>query len=603
MSPQSNISRKPEKSPERAKSSWRRSSTTTRILENVELLIALHESQENEGQGELAKLIQDFDSWKKQSHELIEETNSLVADVEKQTSQQLTEQLDAKAGDIVQTLESKIGERFDRLDRRICEIAETVNHQQANHQALNPLTENDAHDIAELLSQQGVELEARFDLFTEHFDEQTDRVLESVKASEGNPSAGPSNAQLATTLADLSQRIEKISEFFEIQESLREIGDSVPDAALVSKLVHQQQCNLAENIDLLTRHVDEKSLELTQSIQAQMEQQLEQRFEQLNDHVAKITSALAGQQVLLESGNASSGDSDSPVVEQVNQRIEMLTGSLNSRINDLFGDLGIRISQISESIARQGISLEAPVVAERKDDTVSHWLQQKTAMLSKYGIDPDYRPVMETPATEEAKPETQMEEVTENLESLHDSIDNISAADAEAIENLKEELTSKLRDAEVEFSINRAKLSQLKAELDGKQVELERKAAALEEKFGGLNSPAKTSGFLDRLAAPSLPSQTGRAGQLSSQQRSNQDSQTVSLATRIRQLNISDFFSIDVKEIATAIVGFAGHLVSHNCLRVAPTLRKYRRFSATKRQRHGRRRVIVHSGRTKSISA
>ena len=74
----------------------------------------------------------------------------------------------------------------------------------------------------------------------------------------------------------------------------------------------------------------------------------------------------------------------------------------------------------------------------------------------------------------------------------------MSAADAEAIENLKEELTSKLRDAEVEFSINRAKLSQLKAELDDRQVELERRTAALEEKYGDSGS-GKKPGFLDRL--------------------------------------------------------------------------------------------------------
>ena len=86
-------------------------------------------------------------------------------------------------------------------------------------------------------------------------------------------------------------------------------------------------------------------------------------------------------------------------------------------------------------------------------------------MLEKYGIDPEHRPAMELPGSnsDSTQPIDLDNEASENLEEMHSSIESVSSEDASAIEKLKEELTSKLREAEVEISINRAKLSQQKA--------------------------------------------------------------------------------------------------------------------------------------------
>ncbi len=86
------------------------------------------------------------------------------------------------------------------------------------------------------------------------------------------------------------------------------------------------------------------------------------------------------------------------------------------------------------------------------------------------------------------------------LEALHDSIAQLDKIDSIEIEALKEQLTSKLRDAEVELSINRAKLSQQWAALEQKQCEMTQREAALKSKYGNLTEATKKAGLLDRLS-------------------------------------------------------------------------------------------------------
>ena len=62
-------------------------------------------------------------------------------------------------------------------------------------------------------------------------------------------------------------------------------------------------------------------------------------------------------------------------------------------------------------------------------------------------------------------------------------------AEPTTVDGLKEQLTAKLREAEIEMSINRAKLSQQRASLEQMQADLERREADLEAKL----AQAKTS--------------------------------------------------------------------------------------------------------------
>lgn len=450
MSTQTNKKRPAEKPIDNAKPALQKTSRTTRILENVELLVSLCQRQAADSQ----------------KGEVTESFNKIE------------QQLDVKSTDIIQAVEELLDQRLNSLDQRVTNLAASVG--QWND---SPEDRASEHDYSGLLQKQRQDLEASIGRFADHLDEKTDRILENVRSySEIENRANP---ELDDTLSKFGDELNQIRTLLKN-----------PSPTEGSPLASQQLADQLENA----------IKELSETLQVQLEDQFERRFEKLNATVEKITAVIAGQQALLESGNqlgVGSGEPDAALLDQIEQKIEGVFLCFNTRIDDLFGSLGDRISQLSENIARQDTGTESSVVEEQEEDSASHWHRQKTAMLSKYGIDPDYRPVIDSPSEpvqqEESEPSVdELEEATENLESLHNSIENMSAADAEAIENLKEELTSKLRDAEVEFSINRAKLSQLKAELDDRQVELERRAAALEEKYGDSDSEIK-SGFLDRL--------------------------------------------------------------------------------------------------------
>ena len=78
----------------------------------------------------------------------------------------------------------------------------------------------------------------------------------------------------------------------------------------------------------------------------------------------------------------------------------------------------------------------------------------------------------------------------DNAEQTEQS-DSIPEADAAVIEELKEQLNAKLREAEVELSISRAKIAQQRAELDEEHVELDRRAKMIEEKFAAVAQAPK----------------------------------------------------------------------------------------------------------------
>lgn len=136
------------------------------------------------------------------------------------------------------------------------------------------------------------------------------------------------------------------------------------------------------------------------------------------------------------------------------------------------------------------------------------WESQKRKMLAEFGMldgdfdeqetDQAFHP--ETESIEETRTETESIIVEKSgLDTIYDSIAKLEsvAIDSEIIEQLKNELTGKLREAEVELSINRAKLSQEWANLDQMKSELSQREAALSSKYRQTKGNEKT-GLLDR---------------------------------------------------------------------------------------------------------
>jgi hypothetical protein len=268
---------------------------------------------------------------------------------------------------------------------------------------------------------------------------------------------------------------------------------------LLATLEDQGESNAVSVSQLL----DEKTAEFAKSL----ESQIEKRFEKLESQIEKFgEKSIAAQNETVEflceftqaSPETAVQQSEHQrelankldlVAERFSEKTDTIAGILKSQIEQMIEDLDSRFTDHSQSIGDQPEArFESQDLAPTTDETASHWHQQKEAMLSKYGIDPDYRPLMEL--QESLEPE-----VADVEHETAEQTDSIPEADAVVIEELKERLNAKLREAEVELSISRAKIAQQKAELDVEQVELDRRAKMIEEKFAAVEQAPKRMGL------------------------------------------------------------------------------------------------------------
>ena len=181
------------------------------------------------------------------------------------------------------------------------------------------------------------------------------------------------------------------------------------------------------------------------------------------------------------------------VTEQITEKTEFIIGSFETRFENVLQDMGEKFSKlIDQTEPTEQDSAE-------EEDGTSHWEKQKEAMLSKYGIDSEYR------ETDEPIPSTTTKATSPTKASKKSTTQLVSPTSAKQedfadIDALKAELNEKLREAEIELSIGRAKISQQQAEIASRQVELERRSEALESKLAACSDgSARKTGFLDRL--------------------------------------------------------------------------------------------------------
>lgn len=273
----------------------------------------------------------------------------------------------------------------------------------------------------------------------------------------------------------------------------------------------------------------ERLVGLVESKLQDVETKLSGTVEAIDGRIEKITCAIEGQQGILESTTV--GGLGDDVVEQLRAQFELAERNstlaieaVDEKLTSLLGKLD-RVTLTEPGLVvhtdEDDEDIEDDLFEQSSAEGVTpadHWHRQKEAMLSKYGIDPNYRPVMELPkADPKADVGDDMDEA--ELATLHNSLatPTVSPEDSRAIESLKEEWTNKVREAEIEVSINRAKLSQLEAELEERQVELDRRAKALEQKYGGyaIQTAAPTSkpSFLERLKLHLGGRKTGGRGE------------------------------------------------------------------------------------------
>ena len=239
-------------------------------------------------------------------------------------------------------------------------------------------------------------------------------------------------------------------------------------------------------------------------------------------HADRVAATLANVEKLLsEANNTSSSDTPdwSKVLEeslrknqnQLSSQLKQFTQSFEKQLNEM--QQAISECLDSESVAR----INAKTTEQSNNDTTaedsekpeSDWERQKREMLAEYGDstpaakdatkNPKADAELEADATKDDEKSDDADELTSLQESLHDSIESLDEVQAEEIEELRAQLTEKLREAEVELSINRAKLDQRKAELERQQLELERREKSLADKYSNVNGTPQRMGVLDRL--------------------------------------------------------------------------------------------------------
>lgn len=451
-------------------------SQTSRILESVELLLAIQEEQESSrglSQEQTEKLADQLEALEKKLNRLPEVScghgspseqsgadTSGWSDRFEQFEFYLTDQLE-KITDQVATQspeQTDLSElRFSQFESSIVDRIDAM---------ISSKLEKQLSEL-EKFNQPGLESCTNF----------SEKAAQQL--TESNNKVLKQQALLADQLSQVSAQLDGQSK--KLLEALKQLpsrsseGGSHGDSSLSE--------SFEASFELLTEHVDDKTNEIADSIETSLTKRLD---------------ALKTQLMKLETQNAFLSESASllenvssltrcDVAEEVKLQNAVVTSELKSHFAEIIGKQVPVFGGLAGT--NENSMVEPEIAPTEDDDSASHWHKQKRAMLEKYGIDPNYRPLEEEKKKSD-KPESTSASAAEKgvsavkeLEGMHESINRISPEDSDAIEKLKKDLNSKLRDAEVELSINRAKVSQERAELEKQQSELEQRAARLESKL------------------------------------------------------------------------------------------------------------------------
>ena len=238
-------------------------------------------------------------------------------------------------------------------------------------------------------------------------------------------------------------------------------------------------------------------------------------------HADRVAKTLANVERLLSQANDNSS-ADNPSWSQaleasfeknqdrLSSQLDQFTKSFEKRFNELQQAMSKCLD--SESMAKINAQTadqsSGDAKAEASDESESDWELRKRKIYADCGEDLPSTEDKSDKATSEStrnartdKSSDDGDELASLQESLHSSIESLDDVPAEKIYELRAQLTAKLRDAEIEISINRAKLDQRKAELELRQTELDRREKSLNSKYANVdaNGAPQQMGVLDRL--------------------------------------------------------------------------------------------------------
>jgi len=274
-----------------------------------------------------------------------------------------------------------------------------------------------------------------------------------------------------------AQILENVELLVALHEELNESAISISGTnseAIVDEISQKLESQIEKRFDAIESKLGGIESKLKDSNSNPLSaSKIQSRFEELDDRLEKVSIAITGQQQLIEDRTT---NVDASEINSLRDQFSEMLGQVKSKLT------GDSASQIPDQDDEQD---------NQETSSQTDWSEQKQAMLSKHGIDPEHDSVLGTT-------------IADGRLNASDDMETVIEipTDPEEIQRLTEEMNNKLRDAEVELAVERAKLMQLEAELESKQVELERRDLELSQKYGERKSFVQQDqhgSMLDRL--------------------------------------------------------------------------------------------------------
>ncbi|MEE2826395.1 MAG: hypothetical protein VYE64_07180 [Planctomycetota bacterium] len=175
--------------------------------------------------------------------------------------------------------------------------------------------------------------------------------------------------------------------------------------------------------------------------------------------------------------------------------------TLERVVDERFQQILERLEMIEQNLAPQVLGpAEDPAVPSLDWEAKKQAIYLEHGMMADPGSEHDSRP---TPLARNGEPVPTSDPGSVSPTDDYDPL-TMSDADRQEIDRLKAELHEKLREAEVELSISRAKIVQESAQLEEERRELEKRASQIEPSSNTPMEGKKTS-MLDRLSRHMLP--------------------------------------------------------------------------------------------------
>jgi chromosome segregation ATPase len=514
------------------------------VLDAKQMELLERESRLQSQQAALAQRETELD---RQSQELVERTEQLELTVQQAAErQQALDQSRDKLREESEQLQAKLTEwkrvqaevecERETLKQRELDTQKQRRHiaQQLRARKNELVAEVELHRAEALCSSHGEELQlqirlselqAKYDRVREELDDRDvqrgslgekvgclqqqlqDRDSELESRSTMVAAAEAARDKLVEKVDEVTAEIAAAKELFEterakIRDELNATFES-QQKKLIAKLT-----DLREQRDLLQTELNTARESAAQaSASTGLEIDLAGEVERLHDE----NNALKQRLVEAEASSGGSSDQESEALEDLRNRLEMAVQDVRD-LKNKNADLNDRLTKANRVAASSGHSAESPALG---------WEAQKQRLLQQLedfdeGDEQQHAERLKVEhairVTDQmvAEKQQEIEELRQLLQNQSDNIGSVAVGAAaiasmldsdelirqerENVKGLQQELEAKLRKAEVDISLERAKLARERAEMEEKLQVLERERAQLTSAHGGGGSDQASKG-------------------------------------------------------------------------------------------------------------